>query len=197
MDKLEFGRYIATPLRSILTRMSERDKLCAHLRILGIQAQISERGRPEEKIAPWGKSLGIIDTQDALIHWVNISKDNDPDNKALWYIEYGVPDSRITAGFPKVAIRTKRIKRVPILGKVIDLKWKGKDFGLGLIEGLSHDVSLKEQIMVAHDLDIDAYPEHSCWILTVEDVRAPTKLAWDCYRSIASHLLRTPLPSDI
>ena len=157
---------------------------------------MSERGRPEEKITSWGKSLGIIDIQDALIHWVDVRRDHDPDNSASWYIEYGVLDSRITAGFPKVAIRTERIKRVLLFGKVVDLKWKGKDSGLGFIERLNQDVSLNKQIIYAHDLEIDAYPEHSCWILTVEDMIAPTTQAWDCYQSIASHLLGTPLPTN-
>ena len=172
-----------------------RDKLCAHLRVLSIQAQMSERGRPEEKITRWGKSLEIIDIQDPLIRWVDIRRDDDSDNTASWYITYGVPDSRITAGFHKVEIRTKRIKRIPLVGKVVDLKWKGEDFGLGLIERLSHDVSLNKQIIMdAHDLGIVGYPEHSCWILAVEDVVAPLKRNWDCYQSIASHLLGTPLP---
>ena len=52
-----------------------RDDLCADLRALGIQAQMSERGRPEEKITRWrGKSFGIIDMQDALICWVDVKK---------------------------------------------------------------------------------------------------------------------------
>ena len=69
-----------------------RDELCAHLRAIGVRAQISERRRPEEKITCWGKSLGIIDIQGALIRWVDVRRDHDPDNKASWYIEYGVPD---------------------------------------------------------------------------------------------------------
>ena len=173
-----------------------RDKMCAHLRAIGIQAQMSERGRPEEKITHWGKSLGIIDIQDTLIRWVDIRRDNDPDNDRTWWIEYGVPDSRITAGFYKVEIKIKRIKRVPIVVKVVDLKWEGKDFGLGLIERLSDDISLNKKTMAAHHLEITAYPEHSCWILEVGDVPAPAKQEWDCYRSIASHLLGTPLPPN-
>ena len=107
-----------------------RDELCTHLRALGINVQMSERGRPEEKITHWlGKSLGIIDIQDALIRWVDVKriKGADPSDETggtitTWYIEYGVPDSRITAGFHKVTIRTKRVKGVPLAGKVVDLK---------------------------------------------------------------------------
>ena len=133
-----------------------RDELCAHLRSLGIQAQMSERGRPEEKITHrLGKSLGIIDIQDALIRWVDVkstkmadASDDTGGTITTWHIEYGVPDSRITAGFHKVKIRTKRIKEFRIFGKVVDSKWAGQDFGLGLIERLGHDASLNKPILI-------------------------------------------------
>ena len=173
-----------------------RDELCAHLRALGIQPQMSVRGRPEEKITGWGKSLGIIDIQDALIRWIDIRREHDPDNNASWYIGYGVPDSRITAGFHKVTIRTKRIKKFPLVGKVIDLRWEGGDFGLGLTERLNLDVVLNKLLMDTHDMEIGTYPEHSCWMLEVTDVRVPPKQAWDCYQAIARHLLGTPLPTN-
>ena len=84
-----------------------RDELCADLRALGIQAQISERGRPEEKITHGrGKSFGIIDIQDVLIRWVDVKKQADGENPGppYYHIEYGVPGSRITSGFHKVKL---------------------------------------------------------------------------------------------
>ena len=180
-----------------------RDELCVHLRSLGIQAEMSERGRPEEKITHGlGKSLGIIDIQDALIRWVDVKRgergsagQDGSGTDTTWLIVYGVPDSRITAGFHEVEIRTKRIKKFPIFGKVIDAKWAGKDFGLGLIERLSHDVSLNT-ILPTLDFEIGAYPENSCWIILQHDRLSPSVELWDCYQAIAEALLAMPLPPD-
>ena len=177
-----------------------RDDLCAALQALGIQAQMSERGRPEEKITRFGISVGIIDIPDELIRWVEVKNGtlSGGDVDTYNHINCGVPDSRITAGFHKVEIRIERIKRIPLVGKVVDLKWAGKDFGLGLIERLSHDVSLNKPILESLSeglFEIGAYPDHGCWILTVQDELTPSRQEWDCYQSIASHLLGTPLPS--
>ena len=181
-----------------------RDEMCAHLRTLGIEAEMSERGRPEEKIGGSPKflgifdqgprSLGIIEIQDAPIRWVNVRTGRDPDTGTFWDIEYGVPDARITEDFPKVEIRTNHIKGIPLVGKVVDLKWKGKDFDLGLIKRLNHDVSLNEHILDSHGLNFGAYPEHGCWILEVIDVITPSRQEWDSYQAIADHLLSIPIP---
>ena len=138
--------------------MFGRDDLCADLRALGIQAQMSERGRPEEKITRGrGKSLGIIDIQDAPIRWVDVKKGvtRDWENRrdTYWTIEYGVPDSRFTAGFHKVKIRTVRLKTIPLFGEVVDFMWEGKDFGLGLIKRLNLDVLLNKLLVQRFCID--------------------------------------------
>ena len=174
-----------------------RDELCADLLALDIQAQMSERGRPEEEISQWrGRSLGIIDIQGGQIRWVDVKKQQSSEDDTSWYIEYGVPDSRITTGFHKVKIETIRVKTIPLIGKVVNLHWKGKDIDLGLIDRLSDDGSLNKLIMYKHDLEIAANPEHSCWIVTVgAKPRAfLSKDLWDCIQSIARHLLATPVP---
>ena len=54
-------------------RSHTRDEMCAALQAIGVQAQMLERGRPEEKITRRRrKSLGIIDIQDELIRWVDV-----------------------------------------------------------------------------------------------------------------------------
>lgn len=50
-----------------------RDALYSALQAHGIQASMSERGRPEEEItSKRGKSLGVIDIECSPISWVNI-----------------------------------------------------------------------------------------------------------------------------
>ena len=186
-------------------RSHTRDEMCAALQAIGVQAQMLERGRPEEKITRGRrKSLGIIDIQDELIRWVDVKKgfthDYEDGRDTYWDIEYGVPDSRLIACCHKVKIKTVRLKTIPVFGKVVDLKWEGEDLGLGLSERLNFDVLLNKLLMDTHDMEIGSYPEDSCWILTAspstekQPTPAPSVYLWECYQAIARHLLATPIP---
>ena len=173
-----------------------KDNLCTALQNLGIDAQIAPLGRKEEKITSRrGDSLGVIDIPIGPIRWITLKKKvvmlrGDP--AIFWSIEYGIPDGRIKPGSPRVRIHTVRVKSVPLFGKVIDLRWKGRDFGLGVIERLGEDVMLKKPIMDTYDLGIEAYPRDGCWIIMVREETAPSRELWDSYNSIADHLLETP-----
>ena len=48
-----------------------RDRICAGLQRLGIDAQVATRGRPVERVGGSG-SLGLIDINDGPISWVNV-----------------------------------------------------------------------------------------------------------------------------
>jgi len=186
-----------------------RDDLCAALLDLGIQARMGERERAEEKFTFWrGRSLGIIDITDGSVRWVNIKMQSLGSNEgggSDLYIEFGIPDSRVESTFPKVHIETVRVKSFPLFGRVIAMQWKGNDFGLGTIDRLASDVSLHKPIMGSYDVEIEAYPEHGCWILTVkggfasdwENLSHPSRDLWDCYQSIGKHLLDTPAPPTL
>ena len=174
-------------------RLHWRDKLCAALQELGVPAQMVERGRPEEKFPPWN-SLGVIDLASVTIRWCNITAD-----EGYWGAgtHYGIPDPKIGPTFPKIRIVTVRVTKFPGFGKVIDLRWKGKDFALGILPRLTDDVSLAQPIIDSHDLKIQAYPKHGCYLLTIKSPFAPDKMLWDCYQTIAGHLLATPSVSLI
>ena len=100
-----------------------RDELCTALQSLGINAQMSERGRPEEEITSrWFESivlgvkyLGIIDIQNPMISWVGIkkheTKDSEGGGSTYYEIEYGIPYSASSPDFSKVRIRTEHKKR--------------------------------------------------------------------------------------
>ena len=55
----------------------ERELVCAGLRRCGVDAQIAERGRPEEKIFSerGTESLGVVDIAKGPIRWVNVRKE--------------------------------------------------------------------------------------------------------------------------
>jgi hypothetical protein len=65
----------------------KRDDICARLCNLGIDAQMAEPNRDEEKIGGKG-SLGIIDIREGPIRWVNVGRiggDVDPVSGQLYY----------------------------------------------------------------------------------------------------------------
>lgn len=201
-------------------RDKTRDKLCAHLRSLGIEAQMAPRGRAEENIYTGPReSLGIIDIAKGPIPWVNVtsatmSVGGDPDRRMPYYLVYGVPDTRIGLGFPNVRVKAVSVKkfergwlaRLHGVKVAIGVRWEGEDFGLGIVQHLSQDVSLASAItdgqsfgLISEEnprdgpVEILAYPDRSWWMLTTKEALTPSKQEWDCYQSIASYLLGTPL----
>ena len=194
-----------------------RDKLCEDLQALGIQAQMSERGRPQEKILPIRqRSLGVIDIVEGPIRWIHVTHVARVNMAPYSYrtLMYGVPDPKVRSGYPEVRLIAKSFEEGPVsrwwqrnvggqsnVG-IDKVRWEGKDFGLRLIDRLSDDVSLNKPIIVCKDeLEIAADSEHNCWIVTVSTVytrkqASPSKDMWDCYQSIASHLMGTPLPPN-
>ena len=194
-----------------------RDEVCAALEALGIQVQMALRGRSEEEITSGrGESLGVIDVATGPIRWVGVKKEYEwwgggesGDRVGVWYMEYGVPDSRLGPTFPEVRIESQRVRRF-FVGKVVDVRFTGDDSGLGLIDRLAIDVSLRKPIMEFRRLELGAYPAHHCWIISSAYVNkgfmlprmwkgrtvAPSPQQWNCYQAIARHLLETPVPPN-
>ena len=132
---------------------------------------------------------------------------------------YGIPDSKVSDSYPKVKLYPSRIKTFPIFGKVVDVRWRGKDFGLGVADRLYEDILIRNQLMVslgvADDtgsgteevlggsiggLHVTALPSHECWVISARPsivLFTPTKQLWDCYCKIAQRLLATPSPLNI
>ena len=150
--------------------------------------------------------MGVIDIAGSPIRWVNVKKSVDSGlgifiisfgtlvgGGSDWYTEYGVPDPRIGPTFPNVQIKTVRVKRLPLIGKAVDLRWKGDDFGLRVMDRLSSDRSISQPIMDSYGLEVRAHSGDGCWILTTGVKKAPPRKLWDCYQAIAHHLLATPI----
>ena len=176
-------------------QQDERTSFYTGLQSLGISAQILPRGRPEESIRQGSK--GLVDIPEGPIRWINLRRITHPTD---YFIDYGVPDLRLGPNSPKLLIKSVRIKNFPLLGEIVDLRWKGKDAGLGIIGLLNSDTSLKRPIMVSRDVYIQGYGKHRCWIISMPsdwstrwDV--PSRDLWNCYQGIARHLL-AEWPSD-
>ena len=148
-----------------------REPFVSDLRSLGIIANLAERGRPEEKIgAPnrvlwfeiesgWvssrGEPLGLIDTPDVgPITWVRVFRHDEE----VLTADYGVADSNVSQ-FPEVRIESVRVKRIPLVGRIINSYWRGNDFGLGIIDRLNN-------LLSGHDIRIRSYPDYGCWIIS-------------------------------
>jgi len=165
------------------------------LQSLGISAQILPRGRPEENIRHGSRCL--IDIPEGPIRWVNLREVN---NTTLsgggrdHYTDYGVPDLRLEPNSPKLLIKSVRIKNIPLFGEIVDLRWKGKDAGLGIIGRLNSDASLKRPIMIRHNVYVQGYGKHRCWVISMSsdwltEWDVPSRDLWACYQGIARHLL--------
>ena len=177
-----------------------RDDVWGSLRALGIQAQMSGRGRPEEKILSLGQqSLGVIEIVEGPIRWINVRTIpivaiGLESERHTYELVYGVPDPKVQSGFPEVRLEAIDVIRWGLVS--IGVRWQGKDFGLRLIDRLNDDVSPKP-IMDKCDLEIAANPEHSCWIVTAGTPGSfPSKVLWDCIQSLARHLLAMPVPPN-
>jgi len=94
-----------------------------------------ERDRVKEDIFGFG-SLGLIDITNSPINWVNLRKETRGSGpggtETISFTEYGIHDLRLGPNANLINIKTKRIKSVPFVGKVIDLRWEGEDLTICL-----------------------------------------------------------------
>jgi hypothetical protein len=149
---------------------------------------MAERGRAEEKTG--GGSLGLIDIRKGPIRWINVRKVVRHHGRMFdYFFDYGVPDPRLGPYLQKPRIRSVRTKDFPLVGRVIDLHWKGRDFGVGIISRLNSDFKLKQPIMRGQDVEIRAHGDSRCWIISTETRDPPSQELWNCYQAIAQHFL--------
>ena len=167
-----------------------RDELCAGLQAIGVDARTAERGRPEEKTGRG--SLGVIDIGRGPIRWINVRVYDQGEN-TVHITEYGVPDSR---HLPEIEIDSVRVKTFPVFGRVIDVRWQGKDLGLRIVERLSSDAAIKGAIIGSGDeVAVVARGDHGGWLIRRETTATPSAAQWSCYQAIAEHL-RVPAPGS-
>ena len=176
-----------------LLRDKTRDKLAQNINSIGVNAILAERGRVEENIENswYQRSLGVIDVPEGLVKWINIlKKDGSRDGPPRWWIILGVPDERPIPNHQAVSIKTIRKKTFPIFGKIIDVIWKGNDYGTGLVEVLSDDEATKALAKKIGNLTIHSYSkEFQGWTFQVDRRFHPTKQNWETIQKIADYIL--------
>ncbi len=182
-------------------RDKTRDSIASAINSLGIKAEMAERNRTEEKILNswWTRSLGIIDIPKGPIKWINIVK-KDGDNKSppRWWIIFGIPDGRLTSNRQKIKIRTIRKKSFPLFGKIIDVTWKGNDYGAGIVDTLSNDEATDNLAEKIGNLEIRTHAkEFQGWTLQVDRKLnwfepSTTGKDWEDIQKIADYLISLP-----
>ena len=172
-------------------RDKKRDKVCANLNTVGVNARLAERGLREEKASTprWFRSLGLIEINKSpinFVHVIYIQTRYGRHYSSLYLIyDIGVINK---AG---MKARSKRVKERPIIGEVKDVVWKG-DLGGSIIQRLNEDEYLKQELIrTRHDVKIGTCPDINYW--KIETKRYLTKQVrekWDVYEIIARHLTK-------
>lgn len=176
---------------------NERDKLCAGLCAIGVDARIVQRGQVQEVVdGDWGEgnaeSLGLVEIRHSPIRLVNVLKHeySDQYRSVVSFADiYLVHDSTIPredyGPSPLLYGRSVRVKSFPVFGQVVDLRWEGSIGDDGLMR-LGQDALLNQTLIrLKADVEIIGYPECQCWSIGARhgppELVAPSREQWDCY----------------
>lgn len=182
-------------------RGKTRDKVCAGLRSIGVDARMVEQGAFQEGVGGY-ESLGLIEIHGEPIHWVNVlmvqrgtggPQGAEPSHFLNVYL---VPDSSLPK---KGAFRagSTLVKTGRVFKKVIGIRWEGKLPG-DLVSRMNGDEWLNQTLIrLKQDIEIRSHPGYSCWAIssntyigTRELSACPSSELWDCYKAIARYLLQ-------
>lgn len=198
-----------------------RQRLCNHLRTIGLNVQMPERGLSEEGISGGllGTSIGLLEVQGSPIRWINMLE--HPASRyasAAFTNVYVVPDHRVRSG-GYLELRSVRQRNASVYGRVIDLYWTANFVGTHvtttlegewdedmedkLLDRINNDTSLKESLIrLNEDITVRSVPNFWCWAISSGsyqesglgvEVRTlgPSREQWECYEMIARHLLES------
>ena len=209
---------LVSRIRAFLTvadrlRDKARDKLCDDLCAMGLDAQMVERRRPEEKIIlDPGSPIGLIEIRDSPIRYVNLREHEGSQYTNTAYTNvYLVPDTRVPKG-GYLQLKSARVKTKPVFGRVVDLRWEAKFIKVKMIKSIpvhavavsvkkdsdlikrvNEDVRLKESLIrLSEDVTIRSLEDWG-WAISTSAVSRRSVLSreqWDCYETIAQHLLQ-------
>ncbi len=176
-------------------RDKTRDNLAYGLNLLGVHAELAERGRPEENIQKpaWMRSLGVIDLHEGPIRWINIVKrDGSQYSAPEWRLVLCIPDQR-NSPFGPLSLRTTRHKAFPQFWKVTRIEWDGDDYGTGLLAHLRQDPAVTRLVAKVGDLEIQRCSnEFEGWTLQVKSSFTRSMSQWSILTAIAERLLEIP-----
>ena len=185
-----------------LFRGKTADRLCNHLRLLGIEAEILQ-GHPLQKVGASGaKLLGLVQVAGRNIGYVNIiraSMSSQGGTHVEYCLNYLVPLGQIPSSLCRAVLVTK--KQGLLRREVVDIEWGGGT----LADTLNGDQSLKQSLLMEFRLNgpveiaIAPEPIYRCtrietWGITQRgflpgsDFHLPSGSLFDCLDRIAGHI---------
>jgi len=169
------------------------EELYRHLRELGVEASLTEKGDDREKIglgrASGQKSEGLIELEDRNIDSINVVS-LSTQYGTRYFIDYLVKGSNIMGERILKKTRLTKKKSPPLWGKVVAIDWKGDD---SLAQSLNLDYSLEDKLLKA---DVNAFkgniwifpePEHGYARIRTDYVLLSAAI-FEALSSIARHI---------
>ena len=130
------------------------------------------------------RSLGIIDVAGGPISSIHLVKTDDKE----WFI-FLVPSEIPIAHNRTFKISTVRRKSFPLFGKVLEVYWKGNDWGTGLARALSEDQQIDTFVSKTGDVSIRSHKkEFHGWIIRTKRFDL-TRHDWEALQNIVKRLL--------
>jgi len=139
------------------------EELYQHLREMGVQASLTERGDNREEIGlgrgSGQKSEGIIELEDRNIDSINVVSSSSQYG-TQYFIDYLVKSPNVMG--ERILKKTKAIgkRSPPLWGKVVAIQWKGDE---SLSRSLNFDYSLEDRLLRSDAKDfkgsISIFPE--------------------------------------
>jgi hypothetical protein len=178
------------------------EQLCGILQANGVSATLGPNGSPEEKIISplLGLSLGMIEIADSPVRWICL-KHQISEYDERWYVEYGVPDARITFTFPRVNLRAEPSRgRQKVAGNYSDLRWSTERplprlsaFEKMLISRIEGDAGTKEAMLATIKIGITSHGHEGVWLLYETKYDTPLSISFSAFEKVARHLLTLDL----
>ena len=80
-----------------------------------------------------------------------------------------------------------------MLGKVVDVTWKGNDYSTDLIDTFSNDETVKDLAKKIGNIQVRSYTkEFQGWTLQVDRRFEPTNQDWATIQKIVDYILSSP-----
>lgn len=170
-------------------RDKTRDDVCTYLNMVGVDAKLAERGIAEEKATvPRGRgSLGLIEIRKSPIHFVHVVV--AAAERKRYYTTLLLAHDPSVHDKGRLKARSKRVKERLLIGKVIDVVWKG-NLGEDIIERLNNDQHLKQELIrLGCDVTIGTCPDIGYWkIEPPRDYIPWVRKEWKIFEKIGHHL---------
>lgn len=169
------------------------EELSRHLRALGMEVSLVEKGDGREKIglarASGQNSEGLIELEDRNIDSINVVSVSTQYG-TRYFIDYLVKGSNIMGERILKKTRLTKKKSPPLWGKVVAIKWGGDD---SLAQSLNLDYSLEDKLlradMNAFKGNIGIFPEPKHGYARIRtDYSLPSAEIFEALSSIARHI---------